>query len=106
MDETLKEKITNIVNSAPIVLFMKGNELYPACGYSGVVVKILNDLNCQFKTFDVLEDIEIRQGIKTFSDWQTIPQLYVKGEFIGGADIVRDLYQTGELKDLLANVNS
>jgi len=86
-----------------VVLFMKGSPVMPQCGFSAAVVQVLNHLGVKFKGIDVLADAEIRQGIKEFSNWPTIPQLYVKGEFVGGCDIVREMYQSGELSDLLKN---
>ena len=94
-------RIDEIVKSNDVVLFMKGTELFPQCGFSARAVAILNHLNVPFETVDVLQDPEIRQGIKSYSDWPTIPQLYVKGEFVGGCDIVRELFETGELKQML-----
>ena len=89
------------LNNNDIVLFMKGTADFPQCGFSARVVGILNSVGVKFKTMDVLSSDALRQGIKDFSDWPTIPQLYVKGEFIGGCDIVRDLYEAGELSDIL-----
>lgn len=89
------------VNANPVVLFMKGTPVFPQCGFSAQVVQALSLLGVKFKSFDVLTDDELRQGIKEFSHWPTIPQLYVKGEFIGGCDIVREMYQSGELAQLL-----
>jgi monothiol glutaredoxin len=80
---------------------MKGNKLMPQCGFSNNVVQILNSLGIQFETFDVLSDAEVRQGIKEFSDWPTIPQVYVNGEFIGGSDILIEMYNSGELREKL-----
>jgi monothiol glutaredoxin len=85
----------------PVVLFMKGTPVFPQCGFSSQVVQILGILGVQFKGFDVLMDPEIREGIKAYSDWPTVPQLYVKGEFVGGCDIVREMYEAGELQDFL-----
>jgi len=95
------EKISGIVQSAPVVLFMKGDKAFPQCGFSATVVQILGGLFADFKAVNVLRDPEIRQGIKDFSNWPTIPQLYVHGEFIGGCDIVREMYQSGDLHKLL-----
>ena len=97
-----KERIDALVKANDIVLFMKGTVLFPQCGFSSRAVAILDHLNAQFETVDVLQDQEIRQGIKEYSDWPTIPQLYVDGEFVGGCDIIREMYQTGELQQLLA----
>lgn len=101
MTEAVFQQIKNVINDNDIVLYMKGNKNMPACGFSGTVVHILKTLEVEFKDIDILEDDAIRQGIKTFTNWPTIPQLYVKGEFIGGCDIVREMYQAGELQALL-----
>ena len=101
MNDTVKTKIQTIIDQNDVVLFMKGNSKMPQCGFSSRVAGILNYLEVNFKDVNVLEDDEIRQGIKDFSDWPTIPQLYIKGEFIGGCDIVREMYESGELQDLL-----
>ncbi|MEM7047279.1 MAG: Grx4 family monothiol glutaredoxin [Pseudomonadota bacterium] len=92
------------IDSQDIVLFMKGTPSFPQCGFSATVVQILNHLNVPYKSIDVLADPDIRQGIKEYSDWPTIPQLYVHGNFVGGCDIVREMFQNGELSDVLANV--
>ena len=94
--------IDNEVKSNDMVLFMKGTSAMPMCGFSGQVVQILDYLGVPYKSVDVLADPAIRQGIKEYSSWPTIPQLYVKGEFIGGCDIVREMFQAGELQDMLA----
>jgi monothiol glutaredoxin len=96
-------KIDGIVKSKDVVLFMKGTELFPQCGFSARAVAILNHLNVPFETVDVLQDPEVRQGIKAYSDWPTIPQLYVKGEFVGGSDIMMEMYEAGELQQLLTD---
>lgn len=101
MDPQTKARIETLVQSSPIFVFMKGTKLMPQCGFSNNVVQILNALGMSFETFDVLSDMEIRQGIKEFSDWPTIPQVYVKGEFIGGSDILIEMYNSGELKEKL-----
>ncbi|HPA40025.1 MAG TPA: Grx4 family monothiol glutaredoxin [Phenylobacterium sp.] len=93
--------IGKTVAENPVVLFMKGVPEQPRCGFSGLVVQILDHLGVDFVGVDVLQDDGLRDGIKSFTDWPTIPQLYVKGEFIGGADIVREMFQNGELKPLL-----
>ncbi|WP_374468982.1 Grx4 family monothiol glutaredoxin [Phenylobacterium sp.] len=93
--------IANAVAENPVILFMKGEPEQPRCGFSAVVVQILDHLGVDFVGVDVLQSEPLREGIKTFSDWPTIPQLYVKGEFVGGADIVREMFQTGELKGFL-----
>ena len=94
-------RIGEIVNANDVVLFMKGTALFPQCGFSSRAVAILDHLGVQFETVDVLQDQEIRQGIKAYSDWPTIPQLYVKGEFIGGSDIMMEMFEAGELQQLL-----
>jgi monothiol glutaredoxin len=96
------ERISKIVNENPVVLFMKGTPLFPQCGFSSRAVAILEHCGADFESVDVLQDMEIRQGIKTFSDWPTIPQLYVNGEFVGGSDIMMEMYEAGELQQLLA----
>ncbi|MGF1538037.1 MAG: Grx4 family monothiol glutaredoxin [Elainellaceae cyanobacterium] len=101
MTPELKARIESIINSAPVVVFMKGNKLMPQCGFSNNVVQILNVLNVPYETFDVLEDYDVRQGIKEYSNWPTIPQLYVNGELVGGSDILIELYQKGELQQML-----
>jgi len=102
MDASLKQRIDDLVASSPVFVFMKGNKLMPQCGFSNNVVQILNAMAVPFETFDVLSDMEIRQGIKVFSDWPTIPQVYVNGEFIGGSDILIEMYNSGELREKLA----
>jgi monothiol glutaredoxin len=98
-----QQRIKSIVDENTVVLFMKGNAQFPMCGFSGRAVQILKACGVdQFKTVNVLEDEEIRQGIKEFSNWPTIPQLYVKGEFVGGSDIMMEMYQSGELQQLFA----
>ena len=94
--------IDNEVKSNDMVLFMKGTPAAPMCGFSGQVVQILDHLGVPYKGVNVLEDDSVRQGIKDYSNWPTIPQLYVKGEFVGGCDIIREMFQAGELQDLLA----
>ena len=98
---SISDQIQNQINSNDVVLYMKGNEKFPMCGFSSAVVQILKTLNIDFQAVDVMQDMELREGIKAFTNWPTIPQLYVKGEFIGGCDIVREMYQTGELETLL-----
>lgn len=102
MSEIL-EKIREEIESNDIVLFMKGTAEAPMCGFSSVVCQILNRLNVKYKDINVLTDPELRQGIKDFTDWPTIPQLYFKGEFIGGCDIVKEMYESGELESLFKN---
>lgn len=101
MDAQTKSRIEDLISSSPVFVFMKGTKLMPQCGFSNNVVQILNALGISFETFDVLSDMEVRQGIKEFSDWPTIPQVYVKGEFMGGSDILIEMYNNGELKEKL-----
>ena len=101
MDSQTKERIQTLIQSSPIFVFMKGTKLMPQCGFSNNVVQILNALGMSFETFDVLSDMEIRQGIKDYSEWPTIPQVYVKGEFMGGSDILIEMYNNGELREKL-----
>ncbi len=104
MDETVKERIQGIVDGNDIVLFMKGSKHFPQCGFSATVVEVLKRSGVvDFKDVNVLEDPEIRQGIKEFANWPTIPQLYVRGKFIGGCDIVREMYENGELAPVFEN---
>ena len=95
-------RIDQEVKGNPVVLFMKGTPVFPQCGFSAAVVQILSHLGVKFKAIDVLKDPEVRQGIKDYSEWPTIPQLYVKGEFVGGADIVREMFETEELAPFFA----
>jgi monothiol glutaredoxin len=97
----VNERIAAIVAANDIVLFMKGTPLFPQCGFSSRAIAILEHLGQPFETVDVLADQDIRQGIKAFSDWPTIPQLYVKGEFVGGSDIMMEMFESGELKQLV-----
>ena len=101
MDASTKQRIEDLVGSSPVFVFMKGNKLMPQCGFSNNVVQILHSLGVPFETFDVLSDMEIRQGIKDYSEWPTIPQVYVKGEFMGGSDILIEMYNSGELRETL-----
>jgi monothiol glutaredoxin len=94
-------RIADIVKSNDVVLFMKGTALFPQCGFSSRAVAILDRLGVSYETVDVLQDPEVRQGIKEYSDWPTIPQLYVKGEFVGGSDIMMEMFESGELQALL-----
>jgi monothiol glutaredoxin len=96
-------RIAEIVNANSVVLFMKGSPLFPQCGFSSRAVAILDHLGVPYEGVDVLQDMEVRQGIKQFSDWPTIPQLYVKGEFVGGSDIMMEMYEAGELQQLMAD---
>jgi monothiol glutaredoxin len=95
-------RIAEIVTGNDVVLFMKGTPLFPQCGFSSRAIAILDHLNVKYETVDVLQDMEVRQGIKAYSDWPTIPQLYVKGEFVGGSDIMMEMYEAGELEQLLS----
>jgi len=101
-DATVIDRIKQDITDHPVVLFMKGTPVFPQCGFSAAVVQILTHMGVKFKGIDVLSDPSIRQGIKDFSSWPTIPQLYVKGEFVGGCDIIREMFETGELQDFLA----
>ena len=94
-------RIADTVSKSDVVLFMKGTALFPQCGFSSRAVAILDHLGVAFETVDVLQDPEIRQGIKDYSDWPTVPQLYVKGEFVGGSDIMMEMFESGELKELV-----
>ena len=96
-----KARIDDLVSANDVVLFMKGTALFPQCGFSSRAVAILDHLGVGFETVDVLQDPEIRQGIKEYSDWPTVPQLYVKGEFVGGSDIMMEMFEAGELQQLL-----
>jgi monothiol glutaredoxin len=95
------ERIQNEITANPVMLYMKGNAMFPQCGFSARVVQILTHMGVPFQTANVLEDPELREGVKQFSNWPTVPQLYVKGEFVGGCDIVTEMYQSGELETML-----
>ena len=97
----MKDQIKELIDNEDVVLFMKGSPLFPQCGFSSRAIAILQHLGVEFDSVDVLQDQDIRQGIKAFSDWPTIPQLYVKGEFVGGCDIITEMFQSGELQTLL-----
>jgi len=101
MENIVFERIKQEINGHDIVLYMKGTAAFPQCGFSAAVVQILSQLGVAFKDVNVLEDATVRQGVKDFTNWPTIPQLYIKGEFVGGCDIVREMYVSGELQDLL-----
>jgi monothiol glutaredoxin len=101
MSPETQARLDALVKQNKIVVFMKGNKLMPQCGFSNNVVQILNSLGVPFDTVDVLEDPEIRQGVKEYSNWPTIPQVYINGEFVGGSDIVIELYQNGELQQMV-----
>ncbi|MBX6427229.1 MAG: Grx4 family monothiol glutaredoxin [Variibacter sp.] len=98
---SIEQFIENEIKSSDVVVFMKGTPQFPMCGFSGQVVQILDHLGVPYKGINVLESDELRQGIKTYSNWPTIPQVYIKGEFVGGCDIVREMFQAGELQSLL-----
>ena len=97
-------RIKELINEHPVVLFMKGNPKFPQCGFSSLACQILDASGVQYHTLDVLQDQEIREGIKAFSNWPTIPQLYIKGEFIGGSDIMREMYEAGELAKVFSDI--
>jgi monothiol glutaredoxin len=101
MTPEVQERIDNLIQQNKIVVFMKGNKLMPQCGFSNNVVQILNMLTVPFETVDVLDDSEIRQGIKEYSNWPTIPQVYINGQFVGGSDILIEMYQKGELQQMV-----
>lgn len=102
MTDPTQARIAELVSGSDVLLFMKGSPLFPQCGFSSRAVAILQHLGAEFDSVDVLQDQDVRQGIKAFSDWPTIPQLYVKGEFVGGSDIMMEMYESGELAQLLA----
>lgn len=102
MEETLRDRIQGIIDDNEVVLFMKGTKHFPQCGFSATVVEVLRRSGSEFQDVNVLEDPAIRQGIKEFANWPTIPQLYVRGQFVGGCDIVREMYENGELDALLS----
>ena len=101
MSNPVAERIQGEITDNPVMLYMKGNAMFPQCGFSARVVQILSHLGVPFQTANVLEDSQLREGVKAFSNWPTVPQLYVKGEFVGGCDIVTEMYQSGELEALL-----
>jgi monothiol glutaredoxin len=101
MDNLIAERIRQDIGANDVVLYMKGSPVFPQCGFSAAVVQVLSHMGVKFKGIDVLQDPGLRQGVKDFSSWPTIPQLYVKGEFVGGCDIVREMFQSGELADLM-----
>jgi monothiol glutaredoxin len=105
MSNPTHARIQNDVESNPVVLYMKGTPVFPQCGFSAQVVQVLSHLGVKFKAINVLEEDDLREGIKEYSNWPTIPQLYVGGEFVGGCDIVREMYQSGELALLLKEKN-
>ena len=99
MEDSIKEKIENLINESEVMLFMKGTPEMPQCGFSAAVIGVLNHVGVKYKTSNVLQDQEIREGIKEFSEWPTIPQVYLKGEFLGGSDILIEMYNSGTLKE-------
>lgn len=103
MTDVALETIKNTIENNDVVLFMKGEAQFPQCGFSSMVVQVLTHMGVTFKDVNVLEDNDIRQGIKDYTQWPTIPQLYVKGEFVGGCDIVREMYESGELQTLMSD---
>ena len=100
IDEGIKSRIEKEINSNDVVLFMKGTPVFPQCGFSSMVSQVLSHIGVEFKGVDVLAEATLRNGIKAYSDWPTIPQLYYKGEFVGGCDIVKEMYESGELQEL------
>jgi len=101
-DVDVNQRIERLVGQSDIVLFMKGSALFPQCGFSSRAIAILDHLGVSYETVDVLQDQDVRDGIKAYSDWPTVPQLYVKGEFVGGSDIMMEMFESGELKQLVA----
>ncbi len=100
-DKPVQERIASDVAENDVLLYMKGTPVFPQCGFSALVVQVLSNVGVKFKAIDVLKDADIRQGVKEYSDWPTIPQLYVKGEFVGGCDIIKEMYEGGELEPYL-----
>ena len=105
MEQSTKDKIQNIIDENDVLLFMKGTPVMPQCGFSAAVVGVLSHMGIKYNSVNVLEDPEIREGIKEFSDWPTIPQLYVKKEFVGGCDIIKEMFENGELAKLFESKN-
>ena len=101
MSKNVQEYIKKEISESEVILFMKGTPVFPQCGFSSTVIQILTQIGLKFKSIDVLSDNEIRQGIKEYSDWPTIPQLYIKGEFVGGCDILTEMFQSGELNSFV-----
>lgn len=101
MSEDVQASIDNAVKGNDVLLFMKGTPTFPQCGFSSVVVQVLDYLGVEYQAVNVLENQDVREGIKTYSDWPTIPQLYVKGEFVGGCDIIKEMFEAGELKEYM-----
>lgn len=104
-DNPVFDRIETYVKKDDVVLFMKGTPVFPQCGFSSVVSQVLQHIGVPYESYNVLEDMEIREGIKAYSDWPTIPQLYVKGEFVGGCDIVKEMFEAGELQQMMADHN-
>ncbi|MEO1305999.1 MAG: Grx4 family monothiol glutaredoxin [Pseudomonadota bacterium] len=102
MSDEIQTSIDNAVKGNDVLLFMKGTPTFPQCGFSSVVVQVLDYLGVEYQAVNVLENQDVREGIKTYSDWPTIPQLYVKGEFVGGCDIIKEMFEAGELKEYMA----
>ena len=100
MTEEINTRIDEMVKKDDVVLFMKGTPVFPQCGFSSVVSQVLNHVGVKYQSYNVLEDMDIREGIKAYANWPTIPQLYVKGEFVGGCDIIKEMFETGELQTL------
>ena len=105
LDENTKNRIQTEIDASEVVLFMKGTPVFPQCGFSSMVSQILSHMNVEFKGIDVLVESSLREGVKAFSNWPTIPQLYVKGEFVGGCDIIKEMHESGELKQLFDEKN-
>lgn len=105
MDTQLENKLKDLISSAPVMLFMKGDKFFPKCGFSRQVVNILSDLGVEYTSYDILEDEEVRQALKEFSNWPTYPQIYVKGELIGGCDIIAEMHEAGELQELFEKIS-
>ena len=103
MESMIEQRIQKELDNHDVVLFMKGEAAFPQCGFSSLAVQVLSQLGVSFKDINVLEDNAIREGIKVFANWPTIPQLYIKGEFVGGSDIIREMYESGELQAMLAD---
>ena len=103
MSDDIQTSIDNAVKGNDVLLFMKGTPTFPQCGFSSVVVQVLDYLGVEYQAVNVLDDQNVREGIKSYSNWPTIPQLYVKGEFVGGCDIVKEMFEAGELKDFMAD---
>ncbi len=105
MDDNVRQRIQDLIDQNAVVLFMKGTKHFPQCGFSATLVEVLRRSGAEFKDVNILEDPELRQGIKEFTNWPTVPQLYVRGKFVGGCDIVREMYERGELQPVLSPPN-